>query len=191
MWSSRRSGYLRRMVLLPRIWLCFVFTLWALLGLGMFVHDFQAADDGKTEDGNFGCFSSDDSYFGVGVDASQLEASANVTVVTFHAGWRLVPRQRSWISGLFLWPSSELERQRVPLTPGFRNWRRSLHIAGFSPSSIVTLGGDYVWGLDESANWRHRTEEYLDFVKRLDPKMLVVNAIIIEHGCNHLSTPLT
>jgi hypothetical protein len=43
------------------------------------------------------------------------------------------------------WPGVE----RVPKPPGFHNWRGSLHASGFRPSSVVVLGGAFVWRLDD------------------------------------------
>lgn len=145
-----------------------------------------------------GCYSIDDDYFAsvldphsaaVALAAAKAAAAAvaasepgdhgsgGLVVATFHAGWRLVPQPASFFSGLLdgVLPRPPPRRQRVPFPFTFHNWRRSLHAAGFPPSRVVVLGEDFVWGLDEGANWRGRTKAYLEFAAALPKSTVVVS----------------
>lgn len=96
-------------------------------------------------------------------------------IVTFHAGYRLkkTSQQRFGLSGSATTSSVE----SIPFPPSYHNWRMSLHMAGYNPRSITTLGEDFTWGLNEDQNWQGRTKAYLMYVESLSPDTYVVKTV--------------
>lgn len=94
------------------------------------------------------------------------DTKETLNIVTFHAGYheRVTP---------YRFGKTSIET--VPLPPAYHNWRMSLHIAGYDPESITTLGESFTWGLNEDENWLGRTRAYLQHVKALNPSDYVVS----------------